>query len=183
LFHARCRSSFRLHNRHSRLLGGGSPVESLQSHWIHTQFQWSSGQPVCFPSWGTRVQSSGGYLYETRILLLSLSRYSLLLCFYMITFEHTGCKCCLWTGFIYHTNKDLYMYISRHKSSNTRSLSRHKNSNSGSTYQGIRIVTLHPRIVTLEKYQCSHGSRHENNDRASTYQDIRIVTANLCIET
>ncbi len=36
-FHARCRSSFRLHNRHSRLLGGGgSPAESLQSHCIHT---------------------------------------------------------------------------------------------------------------------------------------------------
>ncbi len=34
-FHARCRSSFWLHNQHSRLLGG-SPVESLQSHCIHT---------------------------------------------------------------------------------------------------------------------------------------------------
>ncbi len=43
-FHARCRSSFWLHNRHSQLLGG-SPVESLQSHCIHTQFHWSSGPP------------------------------------------------------------------------------------------------------------------------------------------
>ncbi len=58
-FHARCRSSFRLHNRHSRLLGG-SPVESLQSHCIHTQFNLSSGPTVCFPSWETQVQSPGG---------------------------------------------------------------------------------------------------------------------------
>jgi hypothetical protein len=50
-------------------------VESLQSHFIHTQSHWSSGSPVCFPSWGTRVQSFGGYLCETRILLLALSRY------------------------------------------------------------------------------------------------------------
>ncbi len=50
-FHARCRSSFRLHNWCSRLLGG-SPVESLQSLCIHTQFLWSSGPSVCFPSWG-----------------------------------------------------------------------------------------------------------------------------------
>ncbi len=119
-FHARCRSSFRLHNRHSWLLGG-SPVESLQSHCIHTQSHWSSrstlcsgqlivaegalgvqltlllrlpsvshlplnrypppleslqspwssGSPVCFPSWGTRVQSPGVYLCETGILLLA----------------------------------------------------------------------------------------------------------------
>ncbi len=34
--------------------------ESLQSHYIHTQFHWSSGPPVCFLSWGTRVQSPGG---------------------------------------------------------------------------------------------------------------------------
>ncbi len=76
-FHARCRSSFRLHNRHSRLLGG-SPVESLQSHCIHTQFHWSSGPPVCFLSWGIRVQSSGGFLCETGILLLALSHYTVI---------------------------------------------------------------------------------------------------------
>ncbi len=40
-FHARCSSSFQLHNRHSRLLVG-SPVESLQSHCIHTRFHWST---------------------------------------------------------------------------------------------------------------------------------------------
>jgi hypothetical protein len=57
-FHARCRSSFRLHNRHSQSLGG-SPVESLQSHCIHTQSNWSSGLTLCFPSWGAQVQSPG----------------------------------------------------------------------------------------------------------------------------
>jgi hypothetical protein len=36
---------------------------------------WSSGLPVCFLSWGTRVQSLGGYLCETGIFLLALSRY------------------------------------------------------------------------------------------------------------
>ncbi len=71
-FYALCRSSFRLQNRHSRLLGG-SPVESLQSHCICTQYHWSSDPPVCFPSWGTRFQSTGGYLCETGILLLALS--------------------------------------------------------------------------------------------------------------
>jgi hypothetical protein len=45
-------------------------MESLQSHCIPAQFHWSSGPPVCFPLWGTRVQSPGGYLCETRILLL-----------------------------------------------------------------------------------------------------------------
>jgi hypothetical protein len=52
-------------------------VESLQSHCIQTQFHWSSGPPVCFPSWGTRVQfrGEGGYLSETGFLLLALSCY------------------------------------------------------------------------------------------------------------
>jgi hypothetical protein len=36
---------------------------------------WSSGLPVCFPSQGTRFKSPGGYLCETRILLLVMSRY------------------------------------------------------------------------------------------------------------
>ncbi len=73
--HAHCRSSFRLHNRQSRLLRG-SPVESLQSHCIHTQIHGSSGPPVCFPSWGTWVQSPGGTYVKTGILLLALSRYN-----------------------------------------------------------------------------------------------------------
>jgi hypothetical protein len=59
-FNACCRSYFCLHNRQSGLLGG-SPVESLQSHIIHTMSHWSSGLPVCFPSWGTRVQTPGEY--------------------------------------------------------------------------------------------------------------------------
>jgi hypothetical protein len=53
-FHARCRSPFQLHNRQSRLLGG-SPVESLQSHFILTISHSSSGVPVSFPSQGTWV--------------------------------------------------------------------------------------------------------------------------------
>jgi hypothetical protein len=64
-FHARWRSSFRRYNGHSPLLGR-SFVESLQSHCIHTQFHWSSGPPVCFPSWGTCVQSPGGVLKWNR---------------------------------------------------------------------------------------------------------------------
>jgi hypothetical protein len=40
-------------------------------HCIHTMSHWSSGLPICFPSWGTRVLSSGGYLCETGILLLA----------------------------------------------------------------------------------------------------------------
>ncbi len=58
-FSAHWRSSFQLHNWHSQLLGG-SPVESLQYHCIHIQFHWSSGPPIFFLSWGTRVQSPGG---------------------------------------------------------------------------------------------------------------------------
>jgi hypothetical protein len=55
LFNARCRSPLWLHNRQSLLLRG-SPVESLQSHFILTMSHWSSGLPVCFPPQGTRVQ-------------------------------------------------------------------------------------------------------------------------------
>ncbi len=50
-------------------------MESLQSHCIHTQSHWFSGSTLCFPSWGTRAQSPGGYLSETWILLLVLSCY------------------------------------------------------------------------------------------------------------
>ncbi len=57
------------------ILWGMIAVESLQSHCIHTQFHWSSGLPIWFLSWGTQVQSPGGYLCETRILLFALSRY------------------------------------------------------------------------------------------------------------
>ncbi len=40
----------------------------------------SSGLHVCSLSWGTRVQSPGGYLSETRIFLLALSRYNVHIC-------------------------------------------------------------------------------------------------------
>ncbi len=73
-----CRSPFWLHNRQSRLLGG-SPVESLQSHCILTMSHWSSGLPdYLFASChkGPRFKSPGGYLCETRILLLALSHYN-----------------------------------------------------------------------------------------------------------
>ncbi len=64
-------------HRHSQLLRG-SPMESLQSHCIHTHSHWPSGSPVSFPSWGARVQSPGGYLRETGILLLALSHYNIM---------------------------------------------------------------------------------------------------------
>ncbi len=64
-FRARCRSPFRLHNWQSRLLGG-SPVESLQSHFILTMSHWSSGLPICFPSQGARVQITRGVLMWNR---------------------------------------------------------------------------------------------------------------------
>jgi hypothetical protein len=41
---------------------GGSPVESLQSHFIFTIYHWSSGPPVCFLSQGTQVQIPCGVL-------------------------------------------------------------------------------------------------------------------------
>jgi hypothetical protein len=74
-FHTRCRSSFRLHNRHNWLLWG-SPVDSLQSHCIRTMSHWSSGLPICFPSWGTQVQSQGGgvlvWNWDSPISIVSL---------------------------------------------------------------------------------------------------------------
>jgi hypothetical protein len=76
-FHACCRSFFRLHNRHSLLLGGDLWRACNLTAFIHS----STGpvvQPVCFLSWGTQVQSLGGYLSETWILLLALSRYRIL---------------------------------------------------------------------------------------------------------
>ncbi len=74
-FHARCRSPFRLHNHRSRLLGG-SPVESLQSHFILTMSHWSSWLLFASRHKGPRFKSPGGYLCETGILLLALSRFS-----------------------------------------------------------------------------------------------------------
>ncbi len=55
---------------------GVTSVESLQSHMILTMSHWSSGLTCLLPA--TRVTGSnplGGYLCETGILLLALSRY------------------------------------------------------------------------------------------------------------
>jgi hypothetical protein len=41
---------------------GGSPVESLQSHFILTMSHWSSGLTLCFPSQGTWVHIPWGVL-------------------------------------------------------------------------------------------------------------------------
>ncbi len=43
--------------------------------WNLTMSCWSNGLSVCFPSQGTQVQNPWGYLCETGILLLALSRY------------------------------------------------------------------------------------------------------------
>ncbi len=77
-FHARCRSPFRLHNRRSRLLG-----ESLWRACNLTSFSPCLTGPVdnLFASRhkGPRFKSPGGYLCETGILLLALSRYTTVL--------------------------------------------------------------------------------------------------------
>ncbi len=53
----------------------GSPVESLQSHFILTMPHWSSGLSVCFLSQGTRVQIPRGVLMWNWDSPVSLSRY------------------------------------------------------------------------------------------------------------
>ncbi len=60
---------------------GGSPVESLQSHFILTMSHYSSGLPVCFPSQGTQVQIPWGVLRWNRdspvsvVLLQFINKY------------------------------------------------------------------------------------------------------------
>jgi hypothetical protein len=49
--------------------------EQLQYHCIHTQFHWSSGPPFASRHEGSGFNPQGGYLCETGILLLALSRY------------------------------------------------------------------------------------------------------------
>ncbi len=75
-FHVRCRSSFQLHNQWSRLLGG-----ALWKACNLTSFSPCLTGPVGYPfasrHKGPGFKSSGGYLCETGILLLSLSRYRL----------------------------------------------------------------------------------------------------------
>ncbi len=73
-FHALCRSSFWLHNQHSQLLGR-SPVESLKSHCIHTQFHWSTPLLPIMRNLGSIPR---GVLMWNMILLLALSRYKIM---------------------------------------------------------------------------------------------------------
>ncbi len=77
LFHARCRSPFRLHNRRSRLLWG-----ALWRACNLTSFSPCLTGPVdyLFASLhkGPRFRSPGGYLCETGILLLVMSRFKLI---------------------------------------------------------------------------------------------------------
>ncbi len=81
-FHARCRnppSSFT-----TDIVGCwgepcGEPAISVQGEPCEEpaiSVHKSSGPPVWFLSWGTRVQPPGGYLCETGILLLALSCYN-----------------------------------------------------------------------------------------------------------
>ncbi len=73
-FHARCRSSFRLHNRHSRLLGGmpcGEPAISLHSYTVPL-VQWSTR---LLPQEGPGFNHQGGTYLKLGILLLALPRY------------------------------------------------------------------------------------------------------------
>ncbi len=76
--HAHCRSSFELLNRHSRLLGG-SHMESLQSHCIHTQFHWSSGPPVCSHHEGPGFNPQGGTYVKPGFSCWCFSRYSFII--------------------------------------------------------------------------------------------------------
>ncbi len=94
-FHACCRSPFRLHNWRSQLLGG-SPVESLQSHYICTMSHWSSGLPIWFPSQGTRVQIPWGVLMWNRdspVSIVSLQNTVNLLCYTVKMFRSLQFRC------------------------------------------------------------------------------------------
>ncbi len=76
-FHARSRSPFRLHNWRSPLLGGepcGEPAISLHSHHVSLVL-WTN--PFASRHKGPGFQSPGGYLCETGILLLVMSRYNI----------------------------------------------------------------------------------------------------------
>jgi hypothetical protein len=58
--------------------GGGSPVESLQSYFILTMSHWSSGLTLASRHKGPEFKSSRGYLCETGVLLLAMSRYNII---------------------------------------------------------------------------------------------------------
>ncbi len=70
----------------------GSPVKSLQSYSIHTQFHWFSGSTLCFPWWETQVQSPGGGLMWNRdspvsVVSLQDSKTELLLVIFFSLFQ------------------------------------------------------------------------------------------------
>ncbi len=79
-FHARCRSSFQLHNLRSRLRGG-----ALWTACNLTSFSPCLTGPMDLPfascHKGPGFKSPRGYLCETGIFLLALSRYKLILSF------------------------------------------------------------------------------------------------------
>jgi hypothetical protein len=70
--------------------------EALWRACIHTQFHGPSGPPICFPSWGSRVQSPGGYLRETGILLLVLSSFKIKFKKWAWEKEILDSRRCLW---------------------------------------------------------------------------------------
>jgi hypothetical protein len=76
LSHARCRSPFRLHNRRSRLLGGGALWRACNLTSFSPCLTAPVDYPFAFPHKGPGFKSPGGYLCETGILLLTLSRYN-----------------------------------------------------------------------------------------------------------
>jgi hypothetical protein len=55
--------------------GNNNSDKSLQSHFILTMSHWSNGLPFASRLKGPRFNSPGGYLCETGILLLAVSRY------------------------------------------------------------------------------------------------------------
>jgi hypothetical protein len=89
-FHTRCRSLFQLHNWRSRLLGGGG---ALWRACNLISFSPCLTGPVdyLFASRhkGPRFKSPGGYLSETGILLLAMSRYIFLLLSTSVALQRT----------------------------------------------------------------------------------------------
>jgi hypothetical protein len=89
-FHARCRSSFQLHIRHRRQLGG-----ALCRPCNLTAFTPCLTGPVdyLFASYYEEpgFKSPEGYLCNTGILLLALSQYSSVF-FYVESFDIVGCS-------------------------------------------------------------------------------------------
>ncbi len=104
-FHARCRSPFLLHNRQSRLLGGGG---ALWRACNLTSFSPCLTGPVDYPfashHKGPRFKSPGGYLCETGILLVALSRYRNLILNQILYFSVCNLlSIYIFSSFLFHT--------------------------------------------------------------------------------